>query len=120
MFEGFFGKKTESAEVGQADARNNENEWVDMTAGEEKVEVVLHETEMVQPDAPLQNTFERGGYEGNTPLRNEDVGEQVAPAEEGEFLTPFQKQQRLDAMKKAIQEGTTEDADGEEDERMAA
>lgn len=116
MFESIFGKKSVPAEVGQADARNNEKEWVEMAGGEVSPEAGLDETEMIQPDAPLQNVFERGGYEGHTPLRSEITEEQVSLAEEGEFLTPFQKAQRMEALKKSMQEGDT----AEEDERMAA
>ncbi len=74
--------------------------------------------EMIQPDAPLQEAYERGGYKGIGSVEN-----QVPYAEEGEFLTPFQKQQKMEAMRRNIEAqggGINDDEEEPKDEQLAA
>lgn len=101
-------------EEGQGDGRESERLLVEMAENKgETPKVGVSEAEMIRPDAPLEQAFERGGYEGSSKF---DESELVAAAVEGEFLTPFQKEQRLKELKKNMEEGGV----AEEDEPMAA
>ncbi len=133
--EGMFGKKTLPAEEGQADARNNENGWAAMVAGQKSAEPKMTPGGTVEPvgipqepkmtpegriePEGISDESKELGYEGKTPFKSELTTEQVpvidesAEAEEGEFLTPFQKEQRMKELKDSMQEG-------EGDGRMAA